>query len=432
MFDHPIRKTLANGLRLVWEYRPSYESAAVTCLVGAGSRHDFAKRPGLAHFVEHAILQTEMGGEESPPLRAILDAGGAVDAETGLEATAFHIYSHKDDALGAVRSFARILGRIPQNPEFLVREKAVIREELNIMGEDNPMDPQRVKFALLGADEDLRHSVGGSHRALKRFTLEDIATFYHQFYVARNMVLGIVGNLNPEESLGEVESLFGACPSGEAVGGTNHFEVAKGPRIRFQGNVPHCAVFAFFHCPDRGSESLGALELLAETYVGGPHSRLYTRLREQEALVYGIESQFQFARDLGTFDLVTSTERRNVTAVVRGVLEEAGQLANEPIPDDAFQVLVRQMVKRRLLQFESPAVAADWYAFRELFAPDDAPGNLPDWIRDIERLTPGDLARVAREVFAPENLFVYVLGGMNIFRRRRLRSIVKRFGRVSA
>jgi len=172
---------LDNSLTLIWEHRPSYQSVSITCVVAAGSRHDFPGKMGLAHFVEHSILQSEL--EE---LRSIIDAGGLIGAETGIDATVFRVYSHRDDALEALRCLSRLLLRVPENPAFLEKEKAVIREELNIFGQDDPSDLQRVKFSLLGASEDLQHVVGGSLRTLRRFTVDDIQRFHEQFYVARN------------------------------------------------------------------------------------------------------------------------------------------------------------------------------------------------------------------------------------------------------
>ena len=44
----------------------------------------------------------------------------SVDAETGIDATAFHVYSHKDDAFEALKCFARMLARIPEDADFII------------------------------------------------------------------------------------------------------------------------------------------------------------------------------------------------------------------------------------------------------------------------------------------------------------------------
>ncbi|MEW6358927.1 MAG: pitrilysin family protein [Planctomycetota bacterium] len=418
--------TLRNGLSLVWEHRPASQSVSITCVVGAGSRHDFPKKEGLAHFVEHMIFRWQREDAVSPLFRSILESGGGIDGETGIDTTIFRIYAHKDDAVDALRCLARLLSGIPDSAEAAVREKAILREELNLFGEDEKDHLQRVKFRLMGASEALQHSTGGTHRRIKQLTLEDAHAFHSRYYLANNMILCIVGNLNVEELREEMEAIFSSLCSGE-LEPNPPWQVASGPGIQFNTTAPHCALFFFFNCPNLRRESVAAVELLHDLYVGTQHARLCHRLREEEAVVYMVDTHMGISRDYGTMDIFTTTEPKNAARVVSGVLEEAQALCEKKLPPDEMDRLKNQLIKGRLLAFELPFFASEWYALRDFHLAPDIPSDLVTWRRDIEAVTVEDLTRTAREIFRPENTFAYIVGSVNIFRRYRIRKLLRRF-----
>src|SRR4029079_17681307 len=91
------RTLLKNGLRVITIPMPSFESATVLVMVGAGSRYETEQNSGISHFLEHMAFK---GTEKRPTamdISSLIDGiGGEFNAFTGKETTGYYIKSAKD------------------------------------------------------------------------------------------------------------------------------------------------------------------------------------------------------------------------------------------------------------------------------------------------------------------------------------------------
>src|SRR3989338_7372471 len=99
------RKVLPNGLRILTIPMPSFESATVMVMVGAGSRYETRLNSGISHFLEHMAFK----GTEKRPSAMIISSlidemGGEFNASTGKEVTAFDIKSEPSLPVEALNS----------------------------------------------------------------------------------------------------------------------------------------------------------------------------------------------------------------------------------------------------------------------------------------------------------------------------------------
>jgi len=87
--------TLPSGLRVVTDAAPHLRTAALGVFVSAGSRHEADDEHGLSHLLEHMAFKGTRRRSAREIAEAIENAGGDLNAETGVEQTAY---------------FARVLG----------------------------------------------------------------------------------------------------------------------------------------------------------------------------------------------------------------------------------------------------------------------------------------------------------------------------------
>src|SRR3972149_775328 len=91
------RKVLANGLRVLTILMPSFESATVMVMVGAGSRYETENNNGISHFLEHMAFKGTQKRPNALDISTIIDGiGGEFNAFTGKEATGYYIKSTAD------------------------------------------------------------------------------------------------------------------------------------------------------------------------------------------------------------------------------------------------------------------------------------------------------------------------------------------------
>lgn len=417
--------TLENGLRVLLDERPSSESVGITCLVGAGSQLDFSKKDGLAHVVEHLLFRTKWAGKERSLLKAIEDTGGGVEAGTSVDRAFFSVYSHRDDAIEALKILSGIVCDLPTDKESFELEKKVVAEELQVTGEDGPGAFQRNKYALLGADESLRHFIGGTRKKVESITTDDVKAFYDRYYVGDNMVLSVVGNFNREQIVSKIALHFGSIRRGGVQIKKQRFE-ESGPKLKMGGPFGGF-VAVFFRGPSFHARELGAVELISDILSTGSHSVLFQTLRERDALVYWVSGSLDLAADYGSLDIMTSTSASNLVRVLTTIIDETSKLCSSTVSQDDLNIVRARLIKRRMLEFEDVREASKWYAERELLSSRENADDFEQWIREVQSVSVEDLKRTSQKLFIPENCFVYVLGYLWPWQRR---SLLRRIARM--
>ena len=421
------KTTLLNGLPVLLDERPSSESVAITCLVGAGSQLDFRGKDGLAHVVEHLLFRTKWSGKEQSLLKAIEDTGGAVDAGTSVDRTFFSVYAHRDDAIEALKILSRIVCDLPTDKESLELEKKVVAEELQLRGEDGPGAFQRNKYALLGGDESLRHFIGGTRKKVESIAVDNVKGFYDRYYVADNMVLSVVGNFNRQEIVSQIESYFGSIRAGGAKIKKQCLE-ESGPKLKMGGPFGRF-VAVFFRCPSFRAKELAAVELISDILSTGSHSVLFQSLRERDALVYWIAGSLDLAADYGSLDIMTSTSASNLVRVLAAIIDETSKLCSSLVSQDDLNIVRARLIKRQMLKFEDVREASNWYAERELLSSRENADDFEQWMTEVQSVSVQDLKQTAQKLFIPENCFVYVLGYLWPWQRR---SVLRRIAKMGS
>src|SRR5688572_18936075 len=92
------RTVLKNGLRVVTVPMPSFESATVLVMVGAGSRYENKKNNGISHFLEHMAFKGTEKRPSAMDISSLIDGmGGEFNAFTSKEYTGYYIKAAKSN-----------------------------------------------------------------------------------------------------------------------------------------------------------------------------------------------------------------------------------------------------------------------------------------------------------------------------------------------
>lgn len=164
-----------------------------------GSEEIITVPDGIAHFLEHKLFEKEDGDV----FQQFSKQGASANAFTSFTRTAylFSSTSNVDKNLETLIDFV-------QEPYFaektVEKEKGIIGQEIN-MYEDNP--DWRLYFGLiqnLYHNHPVRIDIAGTIDSIAKITKESLYECYNTFYHPSNMLLFIVGPVNPEEILTQV------------------------------------------------------------------------------------------------------------------------------------------------------------------------------------------------------------------------------------
>ena len=250
----------------------------------------------------------------------------------------------------------------------------------------------------------------GSFEDLENASLEDVAAFHRDYYGPNNAVLGIAGDITPEQGFALAEKYFGGIPARPTPPEPDYAEGLNTQEKRVvQGDalaqVP--AIAAAWKMPDRGSRDQAAMAVLGDVLAGGDASRFYQGLVKGRELALNVDSLYGLT-DAWTYDgptlfTVFALYKPGATAdaLLAAMDEEIARVATEGVGDDELA-----RVKTRML--------ADWYDGLEFFmsradrlaklqtlwGDANVVNRIPGW---IEAVTSVDLQRVARTYLVSSN-----------------------------
>jgi len=148
---------------------------------------------GIAHFLEHKLFEQKDGNV----MDKFSELGSIPNAYTGFSQTVY-LFSCTDKF---DENFKLLLNFV-QNPyiteESVEKEKGIIGQEIK-MYQDDP--GWRSFFNLLGAfyrDNPVKLDIAGSVESISRINKDILYTCYNTFYHPSNMIVLVVGDVEPE------------------------------------------------------------------------------------------------------------------------------------------------------------------------------------------------------------------------------------------
>lgn len=291
---------------------------------------------GVAHFLEHKLFDTKDGNA----LQIMAANGADPNAFTSFGITGYFFQCTK----GFEENLRILLGFVSEpyfTPESVAKEQGIIGQEI-AMGDDDAEN--EVFYDLLNClyfHHPIRTHIAGTAASIAEITDQTLYTCHRAFYNPANMVLTVVGDVDPEDVARIAEEIVTAeaLPAPRTDYGVQEPETVVKPYSErvMAVSAPLFQVGFKIQPPQEGPELLKTqmIGTLAGDLLMGESSPLYTRLYDaglvNRAFSYGYEN---FAR-CAFFAL--GGESKDPKAVQRVVLEEAKRVAREGLDEAEFQ-----------------------------------------------------------------------------------------------
>lgn len=199
-----------NGLHVYVLPKPGFQKTYATFATKYGSVDNHFKvegesevrvPDGIAHFLEHKMFEEP----EGDIFAKFASNGASANAFTSFDQTVY-LFSATEN----IHENLETLIDFVQNPYFtdqnVEKEKGIIGQEIN-MYQDNP--DWRVYFGLIEAMykvHPVHIDIAGTVESIGTITKEDLYTCYNAFYHPSNMLLFVVGGVDPQETMNLIRS----------------------------------------------------------------------------------------------------------------------------------------------------------------------------------------------------------------------------------
>lgn len=347
---------LPNGLPVYVVRKPGFAEKYAYLAVNYGSMdmtfdlngRKMTTPAGVAHYLEHKMFDLP----DLDVMQVYSGLGASPNAFTTYDMTAYYFR--------CTERFDRcleLLLRFVSTPYFteesVERERGIIAQEIR-MGEDSP--DARVYEELLRAmyrTHPVRVPIAGDLESIRSITPELLYDCHRAFYHPGNMVLSVVGDVDPEQ----VEKIAarvlpdtGPPPELRRDLGPREDLICPRSKTVLEMDVAMPTFQLGFKCPDPGvgPGSLRAQYLgdLAAEALMGESSPLYLRLYEKGL----IDGSFGVGYEMfpGTAVFSCGGDSEAPEAVGEAVLEEWKRLSREGLDEGLFRRLKKSELGRRI------------------------------------------------------------------------------------
>ncbi len=373
---HLSRRTLANGIRLVHEYRPDSTSVAIHAMVAAGSRHEAERDCGITHFIEHMLFKGTTRRDLFEIARLGNLFGGSINASTShdsLRVTTRVVLEDLPAALGLVYELL-LESEFPS--EEVERERGVIIEEIAEYA-DSPEDLCYDNFLRqLWHPHPLGRPVLGTEETVGSLTRDRLKAEWERILAPQRLVLSFAGGIPADDLFRMVEGIFGGVPESAGNGFAWEPATGRGGCLRVERDLEQIQFCMGVDAIARHDPRRHAFVLMDVILGGGMGSRLFNEVREKRGLAYtvGTSSALGFAE--GSMTIYGSTTAEHIGEVLDLCRAEALRLAGEEPTAEDLDTARRMVVRSLLLSRENNNFLAARNADRELYG--------DEWLDDGE------------------------------------------------
>jgi predicted Zn-dependent peptidase len=403
LFSH----SLPNGLLVLVRERPSTEVAAISVGVRGGSRDEEPETVGAAHFMEHMYFQGTSTRPTSHEIdREISSRGGWLNAWTGWESINFQIlvpYGELDRALDVMSD---LLVNSLFEESKIDKERRVVLEELNRRLNSPAGHVQDVFARTIFAGHPAENLPIGNRETLARSNRDVLLKFRDTYFVANNMVVAVVGNVQHEEVFGKVEAAFANMPAGPRP----FFHPAPPPPADdrlVEGAAPGRQARLAMGVPAPGSDNDDryALDVLVAV-LGDAGRRLHNEVVEERGLASDIGVAFWELTDVGVWQIWAAATPENIQPVIDIVKDNVRVLRSTQIEEADLEEAKAYIRGSSRLGLESSISQAQRLADGVVLGRYEP---LEEYLSRIQAVTANEVGAVARKYLDPDAMTIVVL-----------------------
>lgn len=388
---------LSNGIRLIMERMPHLRSTSIGVWVKAGSMLEKTKENGISHLMEHMAFKGT-GRRSARDLADEMDAiGGHMNAATSKLYTAYYAKVCDSDLYKAVDILADIVCNPLISEEDLEKEKSVITEEIAMVDdypEENVFDLMQ---EALYHGQSLAMPIIGTREGVQSYTRQQVIDYRQTHYHTGNTVVSVAGRFRREELIDMLEEGFTGWAAGDEAHYPHTVSNATARKLYKDRESEQTHICLGYKGLPQGDKRRYVMMVFNAIFGGGMSSRLFQKVREEQALVYSIFSFPSSYPSCGDLTIYSAATPKNSPQVIGQIREEADKLIRDGITGKELSQAKAQLRTSFVLSQESAYARMSHLGTRHLLGIPIS--SSAQTLRGIERVTEKMVIDLATEIF---------------------------------
>lgn len=408
-------RTLSNGLQVVLVNQNEQPAVSVRMIVRTGAAYDPKGKYGLA-MMTSTLLDQGAGSRTAEQIADTIDfTGGILSTGAGSDLSFVNAVVIKDSYPLALELMADLVQRPTFAQAEIDRQRQQAMSALTVSADDPDAVASKVIERLIYGFHPYGLPGGGTAESLAAITRTDIIDFHKKYYVPNNALLAVVGDIAADEAMAGLETHFGGWKPADVPPlkvmdppepTRRVIVIDKKDAVQTEIRVGHLAI-------PRKHPDYDIVDQVVKLLGGEGANRLQQVLRSQRQLTYGASADLDSYKMAGAVIAETDTQTRSTAEALRVMVDEFSRIQREQVNEDELRGAQNYMVGSFPLSIElSDAIATK--VLNQLFyeLPVD---DLPKYRERVQRVTPADIARVAKWFIRPAHLSVVLVGNADAF-----------------
>jgi zinc protease len=388
-----LRATLKNGLQVIIVRNTLAPVVTTVINFRVGSDETPPGFPGTAHAMEHMMFRGSPGLSADQLADIAAAMGGDFNADTQQGVTQYFFTVPAEDLDVALHIESLRMKGLSSTEELWSKERGAIEQEVaqDLSNPEYVFYMQLLQAMFKGTPYE--HDALGTRPSFDKTTGADLKKFHETWYVPNNAILVVVGGVDPQSALKQVDELFGGIKAGKLPARqTYDFQPVKPQTINLDTDLPYGMTAAVFRMPGSDSPDYAALQILSDV-LSSQRGKLYQLVPDGKALFA------EFAYE--------SLPKAGIGYAVAGfpaggdapaLLEQVKQILVAETTNGVLADLVEAAKRREIASaaFSKNSVSGLAMAWSQAVAVEGRQSPDDD-IEAIRRVTVDDVNRVARE-----------------------------------
>ncbi len=352
--------TLPNGLRIKVVPKRGFARSYAFFATDYGSMDtrfrldgkDYVSPDGVAHYLEHKMFDMPDGNA----LQKMSQTGASPNAFTSYNITAYH-FSCTSMFEENFRTLLRFVSQGYFTQESVEKERGIIAQEIKMYADNPASRVDENLFCAMYRNHPVRVPVAGTVESIQDITAQTLIDCHRAFYDPSNMVLCVVGDVDPRQIHDIALEILPKVPGGASERDYGEKEPAAPDQHTITQEME--VSMPMFSVGFKGAEVPKGPQRLRQEIIGdlageilcGESSRLYQEMYESGLIDPGFGVSYSLVRELSMLCLGGDSE--NPQAVLDAVLQEAQRVVKEGVDEELFLRLKRSAVGRRIRGLDS-------------------------------------------------------------------------------
>lgn len=402
---------LSNGLQIVGQPMPDFESAAVSFYVRTGSRDEAdANIAGVSHFLEHMVFKGTKTLDWQQITLEFNKIGAELNAFTSHEATVYHARVLGEYLERALELLSDMMYPRLAESDFETEKEVIINEIAR--SEDQPYNlAYRRMMQTYFATHPLGHDVLGSRESIRNMRIEQMRDYWQRRYAANNLVLSIAGNFDWEHIIRLAEQHCSTWRTGDTGRNSERYEPAQSiNQVIVDKKLKQQIMIIAMPAVDIQDPDYYAAALGSSILGDGDGSRLYWNIY-QKGLAESAGAGMWAMEGTGIMLMDANTTPEEAPKVLKLLHAELDSLLEDGVHEDELGRAKDKWISSLVLSSESTfsrmrALASDWVTEGRLVSIDEE-------VERVEKVTSDDIMRALRRFPMRDKQVLTALGPLS-------------------